>query len=173
MPTQKLKTIINRFRLSLGLIFIFMILVSGCNQASKLPQTPDLGIPANEFNSRVRLIAPYGLNNFKINDSVNLSVEVISNDQIMFRTDYGARIFELQDHAWVEVPNLTTYPEGYYLLFPSKGDPFKQGVASVFPVLKDQNQPVRLRIVIIGNIYREGQMTDEQTAGYIDVVLKP
>lgn len=164
---------IIRMKLSVLSWFMLIILLVGCNNQQTLPSTPDLGIPIGEFNTRIRLMVPEGWNTYKINEVVGINVDNFSTDKIAFGYDYGARIFKLEDQKWIEIPNLEKYPEGYFILMPSQGNPLKQGAASVFPVLNDSKEAVTLRIVLIGNIYRDDQITDEQTAGYIDVRLTP
>jgi hypothetical protein len=140
--------------------------------APPIPQMPDIGIPDNEINSRFKLTAPEGWNTFKTGEVIGLSIAVISDDQIAFKTD-GAKIFLLEKETWVEIPNFMNYPQGYDLLSPSKNDPFKQGATVVVPQIPDENGNALVRIILIGNIYRDGQITDELTAGYIDVKLTP
>jgi hypothetical protein len=134
---------------------------------------PDIGLPDSEMNTRIRLQAPDGWNTLKIGDVVGIDVEVISDDQIAFSHDYGAKIFIYEDQEWREIPNLMKYPDGYLLLTDARGDVFKKGVASVAPVLPKTDKAVLMRIILIGNIYRNGQITTEQTAAYIDLELKP
>jgi hypothetical protein len=163
----------NQRKFLADLWILFCFLISGCNRQTALPPTPNLGIPEDEFNKRIQLMAPKGWNTYKIKDSVAINVDVVSNDQIAFQNNFGAVIFELEGQEWTEIPNLMKYPEGYEVLGPSKGDAFKQGTTVVSPILQDTKLPVTLRIVLIGNIYRNGQITDEQTAGYVDVELTP
>lgn len=150
---------------------IINICLSGCNrQANTL--VPDIGIPEEEMNSRVQLEAPEGWNTFKNGEVIGLNIIVISDDQIAIKSD-GAKIFLLQDGVWEEIPNLLKYPAGFNLFSPSKDDPFEQGAIAILPQIPKEVQTVKLRIVLIGNIYRNGQITDDQTAAYIDVELTP
>ena len=134
---------------------------------------PEIGISENEINTCINLDVPPGWNTYKIGKDIGISVDVISNEQIAFQRDYGAKIYILKEKEWAEVSNIMKYPEGYVLLSRSNGDPFKQGTAVVFPVIPESDKAVTVRIILIGNIYRDGQISDEQTAGYIDVELKP
>jgi hypothetical protein len=98
---------------------------------------------------------------------------VISKNQVIFLHDYGARMFLYQNQEWVEIPNFMHYPEGSIILSPAGNDPFKLGDASIHPILPDENQPATIRIYLVGHIYKDGQITPEATAAYIDVELKP
>jgi len=125
------------------------------------------------MNTKVQLSAPDGWNKFKTGDNVSLVVKDISSDQILFKSDYGDRLFIYEDNNWKEIRDGTDYPEGSIILNPFANDPFKNGATIIWPQLPDTSKPVALRIILVGNVYRNGQMTDEVTAGYIDVNLKP
>jgi len=152
---------------------VFSHLLTSCQSLPAMPELPDVGIPAEEINKRIKLIAPQEWNTFKTGEVIGISVEVISEDQIAFQHDYDVLIFALKDREWVEVPNLMNYPEGYVLLSKPNGEPFKRGDARVDPILPDLDKNVTVRIIIVGNIYRDGQITEDQTAAYIDLELKP
>jgi len=162
-----------RFHISLYLILLPSLLLTGCDKERSTAQMPDLGIPKEEINTRLHLSAPQGWNTFKIGDDIGISVDVVSANQIAFQHDYGAKIFVLEDEKWKEVANFMKYPDGYLVLSQSNGDPFKIGSAVVEPILPEFNEAITLRIVLIGNIFIDGQITDEQTAGYVDVKLSP
>ena len=74
----------NQRKFLADLWILFCFLISGCNRQTALPPTPNLGIPEDEFNKRIQLMAPKGWNTYKIKDSVAINVDVVSNDQIAF-----------------------------------------------------------------------------------------
>ena len=76
------------------------------------------------------------------------------------------------DH-WVAVANLMKYPEGYLILPQGNDNPVKFGVVEVVPILPDIHESITLRIILIGKIYRDGEITNEESGAYIDVVLHP
>jgi hypothetical protein len=154
-------------------LLIFLVAACGNNGSGSFDTFPDVGIPANEMNKRFIIVAPEAINNFTTNDTVDLVVEVISDDQILFGYDYGARMFIFENGDWVEVPSFVNYPDGKVLLTNSQNDPFKRGYTFVSPTLSDPSKPVTLRIIVIGNIYRDEQITDEVAAAYLDVNLTP
>ena len=154
-------------------LLTLIITLSSCSYRKTSPSNglPDIGVPIEEINTRVRLSAPEGLNTFKIGDEVSLAVEVLSDDQVAYAHDYGARIFINQSNHWVEIENYKDYQQGYIVLDPAKGDAFKLGLAVVNPRLPDQIEAATLRIVLVGNLYRDKQISDTETAAYIDVHL--
>ena len=116
---------------------------------------------------------PETINTFKTKESINLVIKVISSDQIWFKSDYGVRLFVYEDAKWDEVGNDENYPTGNIILSPADNDAFKNGATVIWPRLPDSTKPVTIRIILVGNVYRDGKMTNEVTAGYIDVNLKP
>ena len=56
---------------------------------------------------------------------------------------------------------------------PSKGDPYKTLGAVIYPIIENTDEPINLRVVITGNIFRDGKQTDTKVGAYIDVTLYP
>lgn len=156
-------------------ISLLLLFVTACRDQPSIPAgtMPDIGIPAEEMNTKVQLTAPDGWNTFKIGDVIGLDVGIISEDQIAFSPDYGARMFTYQDGHWKEIANFMTYPEGSIILSPRHGNYLNDGAADIDPILPDTTNSLTLRIILVGNIYRDGHVTDEKTAAYIDVNLTP
>jgi hypothetical protein len=163
-----------RFGYIIG-IPLLLLLITACKDQPSIPAgvMPDIGISAKEMNTKVQLTAPDGWNTFKIGDVIGLDVGVMSEEQIAFPPDYGARMFIYENNQWKEVANFMTYPEGSIILSPRKGNYLNDGSANLDPMLTDATHPVTLRIILVGNIYRDGQVTNEKTAAYIDVNLTP
>lgn len=159
------------------ILFIVGILVQSCigGQSQAPSGMPDVGIPAEEMNSSIQVIAPNGWNTYKINDRVVLEVEVISTEQVIFPPDFGARVFVIVDDEWAEVSLLppSRPRQGQFLLSPSYGDPFERGEAMVYPILEQSDRPVLMRVFVIGSIYQDGQITDRRVAAYTDLTLRP
>ncbi len=160
----------TKILISLSLLFVAC---TSCMAKQTELDMPDVGFPANEMNTQIRLQAPQGWNTFKIGDLVSLAVEVIGSKEIAFAMDYGARMFIKENEKWTEIENFATYPGGHVFLLPAKGDPFKIGHAGVDPIFQEQDHPITLRIILVGFIYQDNKITDEKVAAYIDVLLKP
>lgn len=155
------------------ILILLVVLHSGCNVHTSIAPMPDIGVSENEMNTQIHLETPSAINTFRIGEPISISVDVTSTHQIAFPFDNIVRIFVLKEKQWVEVPNLTKYPQGYLVLSPSKDSQLNTGVVPIFPVLSETNKEVLVRIILIGYIYRERKVTDEQTMAYIDVKLKP
>jgi len=156
-------------------VSLLLFLVTACKAKPTIPTDamPDIGIPAEEMNTKMEITAPDGWNTNKIGDHIGLNVGVISEDQISFPPDYGARMFIFQNGQWNEVANFMTYPGGSIVVSPRNGNYLNDEATDVLPILSDVKTPVTLRIILVGSIYRDGKVTAEKTAGYIDVNLTP
>jgi hypothetical protein len=155
---------------------LFLLSLSGCNNKPEIPVEllTSLGISASEINSRLRLTAPDSINTHKPEDTITLTVEVISEDQVVFPNDFGARMFIYDGSKWLEVKNFMGYPSDATFLLSKTADPLhRQLIASVSPILPDPSKATTVRIFLIGNIYRNGNATNEKTAGYIDFNIIP
>jgi hypothetical protein len=109
--------------------------------------------------------------------TVTLLIENHSNDQVRFLAPgYGARIFVYSESsgAWVEVDDrIVSTSESEDILVP-KGQGMNWGaIVSVGPSIPDTRRPVTVRIVVTGEIYRDGQRTGEEVGAYMDVTLQP
>jgi hypothetical protein len=166
----------TKMRLSIRLIILLIALNSllvACKAPLPVSDMPEIGIPEEEFNTKVRLSAPAGWNTFKTDDEIVLTVEVVSTNPVIFPNDYGARLFLWNNGQWLEIDDEMINPEGEIIVSPANNDPRKLGAAGVYPVLPDPNKPAWVRIILIGNVYRNNEATDERVAAYIDVHLTP
>ena len=157
----------------LVVLVFYLVILMGCSNSTSTSNMPEVGIPLEEMNRYIEIIAPSAWNSFRTNHVVGLVVRVTGKESIAFTFDYGTRLFILQNDDWVEVRNITTYPEGHMIIPPWENNPRNEGGVDMRPDLPNPDKPVLLRIVLIGNIYRDNQVTDEKVGGYIDVNLKP
>lgn len=165
-----------------SLLFVLsltMIFLSGCEE--KLPEgNPDIGIPKEEMNTRIRLslldLTNGNNGRTKNRGGILIDVVVITSDHIAFAQDYGARIFIYEENQWVEIENRATYSESVpktVILPPDEETTLQSGTAGLSPYKQDLNKEVPLRIILVGNIIRDGKITEEKTAGSIDLTLQP
>lgn len=159
----------------LPLVAVIVVSLARCAQAPGIsPQTmPDVGVPSDSLNAQIHLWAPQELNSFKINEPINLAVEITGNSDVIFDRDYGNRMFRNAEGTWTEVQNVPTeWGEGSFLLSPSEGDPQRWGTTQVYPWLEGDADSIQLRIFVVGRVIRDGEATDEKVTGFVDVMLK-
>lgn len=157
------------------LCIIFAICISilvGCNLYETDLSLPEVGIPNNKLNEELYLTAPNGWNTFKTSDMIAVEVTVKSNNTIVFQPDFGARIFLLDDNNWVELEDNAHHPHGPIYLS-SKSGFGDLNVVLLQPNPLDSSKQVKLRIYIIGNVFLDGQITDELVGSYVDINLTP
>jgi|RhiMetdeSRZDD1v2_1073273.scaffolds.fasta_scaffold49361_1 hypothetical protein len=158
-------------------ISIITIVLSSCSSAINLAEQPSIATPAIgtyiQIGKYLEVTAPNGWNSFKTDDSISLEVRNISDGQITFGPDFGARIFVLTDESWVEVKNKITYKNDPLILDPSENyDPLKTGATIVQPELSDYSVPYDIRIFLIGDLIENGK-AERKVSSYIDLKLSP
>jgi hypothetical protein len=156
--------------------FTILILIVGCRTTLSKDEMPYVGVSSEEMNKEFQLSVPLAINTFKIGSEVFLEVKVISTNQVAFERDFGARLFILENDQWIEIPNFMGYDylaSDVYVSMPYADDPFNLGATVVVPKPPDTKRATTVRIFLVGSIYRDGQVTNEKVASYVDVYLKP
>jgi hypothetical protein len=124
-------------------------------------------------NKYLQIIAPEGWNSFKTGESISLMARNVSENQIAFAPDFGARIFIRTDKEWVEVGNKITYKNDPSTLDPSDDWYVDKTISPIVdPVLPDNSVPCDIRIFIIGDLMENGKMS-KKVGSYIDLRLNP
>jgi len=162
---------------SILLLVILGLLASSCISAALSPKDAafDKLIPLAGMNSKLEFIAldtkdsPY-----RIGTSIALGLKNLTDFTIIFPSNYGLQIFAFQDNEWSRIDNLMQYiPEGNTQISPKGPDTPGQTGVDFFPDLKNEGQPIEIRVVIQGIVYVDEMPTDEQASAYIDIVLQP
>ena len=159
--------------------FIFLLFAAiSCQRKSVVPPMPDVGVPSQEMNKRFSIQAPPAINTFRTKDIVQLVIKLNSaepKDPLTFQYNLGARIFIEKNDQWIEIKNAEIYQNspGKIILSPSDKWPKNQFVQAFKPELPDVTKITVVRFNLIGNIIKNGSVTDERTGAYIDVTLKP
>lgn len=162
-----------RIRLAVTLL-IFIFSAIGCQSETELPMDmPGVDVSLDDANTQMELMAPEGWNTFKPGEHIVLAIKVISNNHIAVDCNLPS-VYLYLDQKWAEIDDLSTcIGETTQIIPPTKDDYFSMGSVDILPDLPDPSQAVTLRILVIGNIVRDGVITDEQTTAYIDVELTP
>jgi hypothetical protein len=153
----------------LALIVFLIFSLDGCSP--KIIDIDPAMIDAEESNNVIILSAPDGCNDYKINAPVCLSVELISEDSVIFRTD-SVGIYEFVEGNWVTVTDVMDGPSNTYIIIPSDVAYYRSATFSVQPVVGNRNEPVTLRFIAIGNLYFNEEIGDPVMA-FADVTFFP
>ena len=117
--------------------------------------------------------APQELNTFKIGDNLRLVLINSSNKGIVLPQDYGIQIYESIDEGWKLIENRFDYPPGEKGINPREDQPSREVVLVLHPMVFSE-QPVTIRVVVVGNYFDEvSGAKGEQVGAFIDITLEP
>lgn len=167
----------NRVKAKLIIIFVgalIALFIPSCNTFRTLSELPGYEIDQSNINSQIVIYAPEGWNIFKIGEPISFVVDVMCDDPVLFSRNYNIAAYQKKESIWVELDNVPEIRnDGEVLLFPLSENPFNNGAASIIPIIEDQTKPVKLRVVVVGHIFIDGERTDQLVGAYTDVKLYP
>ena len=160
---------------------VLISLVACSNKASKQKEdsfSKLLPIPLGDMNDEIKLSLPgleRGFYKPKIGEFITLVLNNQSNKIIVFAADYGLEMYMLNENqTWIEVKNLEKYsPEENKQVSPLGEGSLSQLLVSALPALDKTSNPIDLRVLVIGTIYKDGIPTDKQVGAYTDITLQP
>jgi hypothetical protein len=156
-------------RLFCILIFIFSLILPSQLFSDSIP---DCDLSREYVNSYIKIYAPSGWNEYSINDPVNVAVDVIGNETIIFRNDYEIRGFYLSNGIWQEIDKYPMIQDHFYLLLsPIKENMKNTGIATIYPRYGKLQPPIILRVVVFGYIYGKQEYGEQQVAAYTDILI--
>ncbi len=169
-------------------LFIMLINVASCSK-TELPATSQATpastqqvafattIPIDEMNTLIQLEqAPRSAGSLGLNPLLTvLYVSNLSGEVIGFPYDYGTKILRYSEmnQTWTEVKNLNKYSPSWndILLEPKGWNSVDTKPVIVLPDISHTIQPIEIRIVVQGKIYRNGLPSADEVVAYIDIVL--
>ena len=131
-------------------------------------------VPELELNTAIRLLISDQLpNEFTIGSSFDLLLENISEHQVWFPQGYGLRVFSYSEDSkeWMELRNRVEYVAGIEDILDPHGKGNWLAVVTANPEITKSIEPVSVRVLVIGEIYNDGNPTGEQVGAYLDVSL--
>ncbi len=158
------------------MLLALSLVQAGCRSGGNNPEeelNESLGLASEAVNSRFTVEAPPNWSTFQIGDGIGLQVKVVSEDEISFAHNFGARIFTRVEDRWVELENAIRYPEGSIILSSRPQPTRKAQIVIVAPIITDSDTPTTVRIILFGKIFRDGKVTSEITAASINIDLYP
>ena len=156
-------------------IFLMLFLIVACGKGISPDEEAFATLVPGSMNTGLRLKLVEVNETLSGAPTITLFLENHSSDQVWFLApQYGARIFvySQSNGKWVEVDDLSTPVSEVEDILVPKGQGINWG-AEVFvvPSIPDARAPVTVRIVVTGEVYRDGQRTGEEVGAYIDVTL--
>ena len=149
--------------------FLILLFAISCSPRIVAPEEmPPLDIPFESLNVEIQITAPKFKNSFEAHDIIALNIEIIGDEDILFRPDYQNKMFVYTEEKWIDV--FHTPPEcklENILLASSESSEF-----FIYPALPDLEEATLLRIFMFGTILQDGELSDKRVGGYVDVVLE-
>lgn len=165
------------------IVLSLLISLAACsNKVSKQKEDAFLKlipIPMGDMNDEVKLSLPgleRGFYKPKIGEFITLELNNQSNKVIVFPADYGLKmyLYNNEDQTWIIVKNLEKYsPEENKQISPLGEGSLSQLLVSALPGLDKTLNPIDMRVVVIGTIYKDGTPTDKQVGAYTDITIQP
>lgn len=161
----------NNKRILISIIIILFI-GSTCNRLGR-EKMPGIDMSFEEMNNELHLTAPPEINTFLFTDNTRLVLVNSSEKPIALSQDFGVHILRSIDGKWETVENRIDYPFGEKEVYPRENHPEREMIVVVHPFVYS-DQPVAVRIVVVGNYYDEAsEEKGEQVGAFVDVTLKP
>jgi hypothetical protein len=159
-------------RLQVFSLIVIMLFLSGCQFLASQEETAFQALyPDIEMNTDINLTSTNVAHEFPGSFFVVISNE--SKKDIWFPDHYNVEIYTLdsQNGTWVKVTNKIQYPAGTeHLVPPYKPNSLKS--TRWFPIWPDVPSNTSIRVVVIGQVHRNGDVTNEKMGAYTDIELK-
>lgn len=157
-------------------MFLMLFLIVACGKGVSPDEEAFATLVPVSMNTGLRLKLVEIGETLSGDPKITLFLENHSNDQVWFLDPlYGVRIFVYSESSgeWIEVENrVVPISEGEDILVP-KGQGINWGAdVLAVPSIPDIRKAVTVRIVVTGEIYRDGRRTGEEVGAYIDVTLQ-
>jgi hypothetical protein len=157
------------------LMFVYLVLgISACafQAKSQVETLPGVDLADSHINAKFHLFAqPTNGNAFQNNQIFFIHLDNLSNQNIVFPSDYAVKMFSKVGSEWKSVFNMTTYAnKNDHILFPQESFGLETAVMPYIPQLA---RPTLVRVLVIGTVYDGDQPTNDLEAAYCDITLNP
>ena len=158
-------------------LLISLLLVScgtPANESIQPSGMPSIDFPTNNLNQKLVVSAPVGWNNVNEDGTFGLMINNNSDQDISFKSDFGAKIFYFHNGDWIETQNKIVYSDEDVIVMPNKENE-AQKIGSTFMGvnLEDIPTPTTIRVFVFGTIYTDGGSTSEDVGAYTDLIISP
>ena len=113
---------------------------------------PEIQIPEEDMNRQIELLQPNEGDRLLQGHPIPLVFVNHSENPIAVTENDGIHIFQLLNDEWVEVENRMDYPLEDIIIYP-KAYRQNQPVWTVVNPVINSEEPISIRIVILGNFY--------------------
>jgi len=150
------------------LLFASQILLISCATTKDEPHLDD--VENTNINTQVQAKVYELMNTLETVRPIFLEIQSLTSDTIVFKNNFGVRIFQQTNDSWREIKEIPTtrLPEDDVVFSPNTGI---VQIFAVHPDLDDYTHNVKLRIYVIGEMRTDQGTT--KVAAYTDVTLHP
>jgi hypothetical protein len=156
--------------MSLGLLLV--IALTSCSLRGSPPEKLPIEFDQEYLNQQIKLFAIPGLSAYQPKYPVSLHLEYDTDNEVVFSSNYGLRLFIMQDGEWVEIQERPTHrsPGGEIKLSP--GDPSSYGQIVTFgPQLDDLDRKYDMLVYVFGDMTTSD--ATKKVAAYTEFALTP
>jgi hypothetical protein len=153
------------------LLCITILLLASCNtvQQDHTSTFPGIAVPIENFNTIIQLEdSPQLLNTHKNGGDLDILVNNLSDEAVIFPENYGLKLFTNENNKWVEVPN-NSYNAGVSFRLPPQKEYPLGALVSVLPYIAGLETPVTIRVIVIGH----QEKSNLQVGAYLDIKIDP
>lgn len=133
---------------------------------------PGIDFPLSKTNGGLQLTAPPEINSFRLQDICQIIMKNISNKPIVFKNDYGIKIYQLENNKWKIIEDKEQYDSTEKYIYPMDNLPFREEVLIVYPEIFSSTS-TKIRVVVLGNYLNLDGGKGEKVGAYIDLFLVP
>jgi hypothetical protein len=132
---------------------------------------PGVDIPLSKMNRDLHLYAPPEANLFKIGSDFAIVIENLSENPIIISAS-EVSVFEKMESEWKKIEKTDQFPNKNFQVLPKSEEILGGKMLSIIPDLKSLTTTT-LRVIVIGNIVKDDHISNQRTAGYIDLTMNP
>jgi hypothetical protein len=158
-------------KIALWFLATFSLIAIGVSCRSNSTPVAYAIVSEGNVNTNITLSTPKEWNTFLINAEVCFWVELISEYPVIIKDD-AVEVSELVNNDWKVVEFEEDTSPTTYILYPNDNAALRGAAICVHPIFGDRTNPVKLRIIILGNLYIDEVMGD-RTMAFCDLVLYP
>ena len=155
---------------------ILLACTSGASSRKEREFSKISQLDAQDLNTQIDLSLPEVGNDFKFGSPILVNLENATRDTVIFPPDYGVvlAVYDEEEGEWGTIENLTEYATTTVRhLAPVGKNSTGQITFSVLPDMQAYNQPVIIRILVVGALDQADAATAEPVGAILDVTLAP
>ncbi len=167
-------------KLFFGLLLIILLgALAACKSSEPLSEKEESFlalVPVDSMNDKLQLTHLDFVGDGKTWLVIELMMENISDEEIVFPYDKGARLFTYNESesTWLEIDDSFNLLSRDDIILTTKENPLSNiAIVTVAPDLLNNDKPFTVRIVVVGTVLRDGEPADETVGAFVDVTLQP